>query len=351
MERYFSDKTERGIELVWMQYDQLKCSEGRRLLEEAAEAGDADALCFLGRTYMGYQYVWRHSGLSEDEALGEAMMRDSIAMGSACGVLIGIRCGVLTPQVQATMPFNSLEEAWDIVYKKAEAGHPYCQYIIGNTYFWWDFFGIKGIDPIEKYQSKKKANQVTAKLAEEWFERAVAGGLSNALDNLQALYEGAIGYKGDKKKRREITRRGAEAGFPYTMYVYGWDLYRQGKFAEAYEYVRRASDMGQVEANVLYGHFLLRGKGMKRDEKAGLALLLAAQEAEAEEYKKTGERLMSWREGALLYEELGAVYAEGRIVEKDEEKALVFYKAAPPTVHSIFKAQQLRIKGLFSSHK
>ncbi len=38
MGKYFSDKTERGIDLVWMQYDREKILEGRRLLEEAAGA-------------------------------------------------------------------------------------------------------------------------------------------------------------------------------------------------------------------------------------------------------------------------------------------------------------------------
>lgn len=69
--RYFFDKTERGIDFVWMQHDREKILEGRHLLTEASEEGDADALCFLSRTYMGAQYVWQYSGLDEDDDRAE----------------------------------------------------------------------------------------------------------------------------------------------------------------------------------------------------------------------------------------------------------------------------------------
>ena len=46
------------------------------------------------------------------------------------------------------MPFASLKEARDDVLSKAEAGHPFCQYMIGNTYYFGDCFEIDGIDPV-----------------------------------------------------------------------------------------------------------------------------------------------------------------------------------------------------------
>ena len=63
MEKVFSDKTEEGIRLIWMQFDPEKTAEGVRLLREAADAGDPDALCFLARTYMGERYVWEYAAL------------------------------------------------------------------------------------------------------------------------------------------------------------------------------------------------------------------------------------------------------------------------------------------------
>ena len=42
------------------------------------------------------------------------------------------------------MPFSSLQEAFDIVLAKAEGGDAFCQYTIGNVYFWWDFLRIEG---------------------------------------------------------------------------------------------------------------------------------------------------------------------------------------------------------------
>ena len=53
----------------------------------------------------------------------------------------------LTPSARKAMPFASLKEARDDVLGKAEAGHPFCQYMIGNTYYFGDCFEIDGIDP------------------------------------------------------------------------------------------------------------------------------------------------------------------------------------------------------------
>lgn len=98
------------------------------------------------------------------------------------------------------MPFASLKEAWNIVYKKAEAGHPFCQYIIGNTYFWWDIFEIEGTKPVQKYQTMENAELAMAQLAEPWFERAAAGGLESAVNNWYALYDGTNGYPENKAR-------------------------------------------------------------------------------------------------------------------------------------------------------
>ena len=147
MEKVFSDKTEEGIRLIWMQFDPEKTAEGVRLLREAADAGDPDALCFLARTYMGERYVWEYAALEINGEKAASLLKEGIRRGSACAVLLAMRCGELTPSARKAMPFASLKEARDDVLGKAEAGHPFCQYMIGNTYYFGDCFEIDGIDP------------------------------------------------------------------------------------------------------------------------------------------------------------------------------------------------------------
>ena len=82
MEKVFSDKTEEGIRLIWMQFDPEKTAEGVRLLREAADAGDPDALCFLARTYMGERYVWEYAALEINGEKAASLLKEGIRRGS-----------------------------------------------------------------------------------------------------------------------------------------------------------------------------------------------------------------------------------------------------------------------------
>ena len=43
------------------------------------------------------------------------------------------------------MPFANLKEAFAKVLEMANTGDAFCQYTIGNSYFWGDFIDIDGI--------------------------------------------------------------------------------------------------------------------------------------------------------------------------------------------------------------
>ena len=64
-----------------MQFDPEKTAEGVRLLREAADAGDPDALCFLARTYMGERYVREHAA---EEINGEKVWGVGYILRSDC---------------------------------------------------------------------------------------------------------------------------------------------------------------------------------------------------------------------------------------------------------------------------
>src|SRR5699024_12508913 len=65
-------------------------------------------------------------------------MRRSVLGGSAIGVLLSLRSGVMNRRLAQAMPLT-LREAFDTVLDKAEHGEPFCQMLVGNVYFWGDF--------------------------------------------------------------------------------------------------------------------------------------------------------------------------------------------------------------------
>ena len=143
MGRIFSDAVEQALEYIYYRDWEHRGKEGFALLEQASAGGDGDASCVLARCLSGDGYVWNGHGFPEDGPRAVKLLHQSVAQGSALGVLVALRSRTLTPSVQKKMPFASLKEAFDIVLEKAELGDAFCQYTIGNTYFWWDFQRIQ----------------------------------------------------------------------------------------------------------------------------------------------------------------------------------------------------------------
>lgn len=248
MGKYFSDKAEEGIRLVWMQFDRRKIREGALLLAEAAKEGDADALCFTARTLMGPQYIWEYAGTPTDERKAVDLLRKSILLGSSCGVLIAMRCGELTQEIRENMPFSSLQEARDIVLEKAQAGHPFCQYMIGNTYFWGDIFEIDGLDPQKLYANDTERDADLARKAIPWLESSLRGGVYMGLGNLYNIYAGKNGLPGDTQKWLEILQTCAEQGAPMAQQWYGDLLFREKHETESLHWYEAAAQQGQLSA-------------------------------------------------------------------------------------------------------
>ena len=105
----FSDEVEQALRYIYYDLRAGKGKEGFALLEKASAAGDGDASCILGRCYCGPQYVWGGHGFPEDDHLAVKLMHQSVAQGSALGVLVSMRMGELTPSVEKKMPFASIQ--------------------------------------------------------------------------------------------------------------------------------------------------------------------------------------------------------------------------------------------------
>lgn len=79
----FTPAVHEAVELIWGHADADSARRGQDMLQQAAEAGDADAWGLLARTYMGQGAVWENSGLPQvnDEETVHAYILKSIAGG------------------------------------------------------------------------------------------------------------------------------------------------------------------------------------------------------------------------------------------------------------------------------
>lgn len=308
MGKYFSDIVEKALRDIYYEVTTGKGQESFQLLEQASREGDGDATCILARCLCGHQYVWSGHDFPEDDDRAVALMRKSVEQGSAIGVLLALRSDQLTPELRERMPFSSLEEAFHIVLEKAERGEPFCQYTVGNVYFWWDFLEIYGKKfPDEKALRAYMRENISK--CEDWFWKAFRGGIYFAANNLNQYYEKGDGdlISPQPEKAEGIWRTGAELGYPIHQYIYAKELDKAGKKEEALQWHRRAADGGESGSWFYVGLAYEEGKIVPKD------CSYAAQ---------CYEKGLKPSEGAGCYNRLGALYFDGNGVSQDYGKAV-----------------------------
>ena len=159
-----------AIDKIWKSYDKEQMWEGYELLRQAAEEGDADACCYLGRCHLGEDFVWCGAEFLVDEEQASQLIKESVRRGSADGVLCALRTGNLSPAVQKTMPFASLEEAFTTVIQQAQAGDAFSQYVVGNAMFYGDYLVIRGEEENRKYNSEDEYYAFAYPIAAKYYE-------------------------------------------------------------------------------------------------------------------------------------------------------------------------------------
>ena len=317
MGRFFSDPVERALKYIYYDLRAGRGQEGFRLLEQAAETGDADACCLLARCLYGPEYTWPGHNFPIDEQAGDELMHRSVMGGSAIGTLIALRCGVMDDKLEQAMPLGSLQEAFDIVLDKAEHGEPFCQMVIGNVYYWGDFFRIQK-------KSRQSFNSDDAFLSyareniskcENWLWQALRNGISTGGGNLASFYrEGEKGLISPRpEKEGEVYRYGAEKGYPDYLFYYANELYNQGEKEEAFAYYRRAAELGEPRAFLRAGWSYELGKGVEQDARQA-----------AEYYQRALAAPVRNKDGAA--NRLGAFYYNGIGVPRDYAKAFQLLK-------------------------
>ena len=270
MGKYFSDAVDNALEAIYYCYDRQRAADAVQPLADAANAGDGDAAYILSRCTSGPQYSWTYHPFQENDEVTEQLIRQSIAQGSAMGVLGAMRCGMLTPEMEEVMPFANLKEAWNVVLEKAEAGCLFCQNMIGNTYFWLDVVRIEG-KGVEDFASKEAFGawlRETELKCIPWFERAFQGGMGFAGRNLFNLYDdGDDGtFQPDKAKAEEVARIGAERGYPDWQEKYaGFVIQKPGRVQEGLDLYFEAVKQGQLSSWFHIGKVFQEGKLVPKD--------------------------------------------------------------------------------------
>ncbi|MCM1065910.1 MAG: sel1 repeat family protein [Eubacterium sp.] len=240
------------------------------MLEKASAAGDGDASCILARCYCGEQYVWIGHGFPENDDRAVHLIHKSVEQGSALGVMLALRSGELTPAVQKTMPFASLQEAFDEVLELAKGGDAFCQYTVANSYFWWDFLRIQGRD-MNSFPSQAELKaylKENISKCEDWFWKAFRGGMYFAANNLNRYYT-----QGDEdiiaprpEMARDLWKMGAEYGYPLHQAIYADNLVKAGRDADALHWYKQAAEGGHPGAWSDVGRYYYEGIGVGRDE-------------------------------------------------------------------------------------
>ena len=311
MAQYFTDRLQRVFHMIFMSYNQQTAQEGLRLLEsivnnqssitkpsqyelrnattvqgstgestseevyrnsfspEERELGDAYAL--LARVYAGPRFTWAESGFPEDNMRTYQCLHDSIRRNSPIGTLQALRiAGSITPTVRRDMQL-SFDDAFRVVFDYAQKDDAYCQYIIGNVFFWGDYHTItpskqllapdkasfgqrlqrvlqskslrEGIATLRGTADEETLQAKSREYAKLWFKKALEQGLAMFQGNLRNIYID----EGDYENARRVARSTAELGNPTMMLYTGLDHHEKGEFTEAFTWFTKGAELGQPE--------------------------------------------------------------------------------------------------------
>jgi len=311
MAQYFTDRLQKVFHMIFMSYNQQTAQEGLRFLEsivnnqssitkpsqyelrnattvqgstgeskseevcknsfspEERELGDAYAL--LARVYAGPRFTWAESSFPEDNMRTYQCLHDSIRRHSPIGTLQALRiAGSITPTVRRDMQL-SFDDAFRVVFDYAQKNDAYCQYIIGNVFFWGDYHTItpakqllepvkmsfgqrlqrvlhskslrEGIATLRGTADEETLQAKAREHAKFWFNKALNQGLAMFQGNLRNIYID----EGDYENARRVARSAAELGNPTMMLYTGLDHHEKGEFTEAFTWFTKGADLGQPE--------------------------------------------------------------------------------------------------------
>lgn len=259
-------------------------------LGEKAETGDTKAAWLLGRAYMtGDSYV------KPDNA--EAIRWFTIASEAGEPSAAYIIGELLTKAGNAADARVAFARAYSLYKKAAASGN-------ADALYWQGYMEQNGLGVPTQQQDgitrmEQAAEQGSLPAAYQLF-KTYTKGLNVPEDAAKSLHYARIladkggdaqmayvvadalltgkGTAKDEAAALPYLERAAAQNIPAAIYHIGWRLQEEGKAAEALAEYRRAASMGHADAAVQAGTMMLYGKGVEKDESAGLHYLRRAAE-------------------------------------------------------------------------
>ncbi len=227
--------------------------KGLQLLEEATLEGDGDAAYFLARCYGGGSFIWAGFGFPEDDDLYDKYIAISLDRRSPVGVVCGMRTGSLK---NSSVMQDDLYTAFKLLNEAAEAGEPFCQYALGNTYFYGDYLKMSRNNAVGKDFDKLLAEGM--QLCDMWLTKSYQNGLYLAANNLFNLYlkgEGTIFKPRGEEAAYDVFRAGAQMGYPPQQAKWAERLMALGNYEEAFKYLQLAEASGEPTVYFQLGYY------------------------------------------------------------------------------------------------
>lgn len=368
MKGKYSKSVKKAVSLIWSTFDRDKIRQGYAMLMQAAQQGDADALAFIARCFMGEEYVWAQAGFRFDEANASKLMQKSAMMGSATGVLCAARSGNLTPSVERGMPFASFKDAFEEILGQAERGDAFCCYMVGNVYYWGDYLRVEP-DFAKRFKDENGYNAWAYPIAKEWYERSFDSDLCAGWGNYCNIQESGLcdfapevfekyflkladisplictnyGYylrteKGDSYggllRYVEAARKGDPQGAYNAAIIYEAGEEVEENINLAYQLYEMAARCGHPESQFEMGHYLFEGFGDVEQDYAKAVEWLE----KSYENPKSSE---APRTQAAAY--LGICYQEGLGTVQDDDIAFQYLHEAGEHPEHLWESIQCKV--------
>ncbi len=279
---YFTENVQTALEMVFLSWQIDTIKDGQALLKKYADAGDADACALVSRTYAGSQFIWEGAKLPEDDRACFFYLYKAVEKRSSVGILLAMRAkSLLTPLLRETIT-ECKEQAFLEVLKGAEEGDAYCQYVIGNVFYWGDYeeIGPAAIRHLKEYTSwfswlrhMNRADKIeyraglARQVAIKWLQKALDNGFVVFTSNLRNLYLEEKNYQ----KARAVAEISAKQGNPYMQYWMGIYAEKEDKDnASAFAWYTLGAEKEDSSALEELGDMYFYGKYPDRDIETAL---------------------------------------------------------------------------------
>lgn len=257
------------------------------LFRDAAKAGDAEGMLYLGDFYeMGW-------AVAQDYAEARRWFEKAAALGNSQGMA---RLGSLYYEGRGVP--RDYQQARQWFEKAAALGNGSAMAYVGTLYRDGD-----GVD--QDYQQ-----------AREWFEKGAAAGNEYAMRFLGIMYHEGQGVSQDYQQSRQWIERAAAAGDPAAIGLVGGFYYMGEGVPQDYQQARQWFEKGAAAGDG-YSMTIL---GTMYQEGTGVALDLQLARQWYEKAAAVGNPMSMYC--------LGLMYEEGKGVERDYQKARQWYEKA-----------------------